>query len=1681
MNTKTFLPIKHLVALALVTLAPALFAQTPTVSKAWFNEKLSEYDALPSGDAWSIDADSTILSGQGIKVASSLEYNPTPPSQEGLPVTIEADLQFGVGALEEPPASQIALAASNDDSPAAYYVHLAGMEGWLKLSGPTPAEGTTVHVTITLNYETGTATIQIGGTTMSATIDGQAVTALPFQPEQQQVSTFALHGEGVLGDFSGIDSRLAAASIDGVNYETFEEAVAAGTATESTPIVLYANVSTNLAAGATLYVDAHGHEFTVTTAEGYSVVNNGYAYVSTPTANYVAQIVRNGAVVEKYETLAGALDDAQTGDTVQLLADIENFTGTQYIAKSLTLDGAGHTIAAAPVSEHRNMFDAWGGSTAMLKLETGKLTLKNITLDGDVTHAYTFLVSADNNTASIITENVTLLHGGEISLDSNGTTLTPGNGYGAAIHLNNGASITVKDGFYACTGTNVNDVTTGVFPFTAILPENLESGTSVAFELTGNPNDPANVDIGDDLLLVGMVGNLIDEYGTNAVQRILNYMKVPSRFIPYTLTLGDGSAYAFTGASPRTWNAIIDYGKQIMDVSTANGFNGLDKETTPVEVGLLTDTVLPAGAAEDGYDFLYEDSNFSVNGNGYALSGTIKYTDDAGILENIVLGTEEDPLVLDMTGLGEGNAIHLGSDIAATNVIIKVTDAQATTRGHAIVTWDAAHETEEEAESLETGIFVEIVDANGDPILDPVTLEPKEASVVWDLELGLAYIGPCEARLTGPTHDKPIYTTLADAIERAADSGDTVTLLINIENFTGTQYIAKTLTLDGAGHTIAAAPVSEHRNMFDAWGGGTAMLKLETGELTLKNITLDGDDTHRYTYLVSADNSNASIITENVTLLHGGEISLDSNGTTLTPGNGYGAAIHLNNGASITVKDGFYACTGTNVNDVTTGVFPFTAILPENLESGTSVAFELTGNPNDPANVDIGDDLLLVGMVGNLIDEYGTNAVQRILNYMKVPSRFIPYTLTLGDGSAYAFTGASPRTWNDIIDYGKQIMDVSTAMGYDGLNKNSTPVEVGLITNTILPAGTAGVGYDFLYEDSNFSVNGNGNALSGTIKYTDGADGGMLRDIELGTTENPLTLDLRATRNPVDLGDGVVIQDVVVLMTEEQATIGKIVFDWDTTDELPPDDEQGVRVTVVNNSGVPTGETKGLVWDEDHGIAYIGPVEARLTDAENGNPVYTTLAIAFASATNGCTVSLMTNVTYAAQSAETLVFDHAGATVTFDLNGFAFGSDLATQVAVEAGTLALVDSEYPASDGGMFATNTVFQVDSGATLTIASGVYVGSFSNNGTVAISGGRFSNPVPEAHCAAGYIPATLDEPVNPYTVVPGGFLVTVASVSDTALGLDVLDMASYAGYDIHYELRRGSNTLQRGDNPAAFEIPLYPDDRNDSRNPSGIYRIIALMVSQSDRTVTNEIPSRNAVGVLKVTSSLTNSVSAVPWMALASNPQVATNISVSAMLHPANLSTGDRLLSFNYGTGNYYGWTRTGTGTTATWAPMSVATIDGIQVTPAPENWRPDPGSAFWLMRAAPKDASGAKPYFLYGQYRPGNYNCVIAGGTKAAPANSLCANPTASAVTLARLSFDGEIGADDTIILNGDSDVSTIYVRNKANTAWGRWRKIRSGALVTSVWTEDGSIAPGSGFWYVRRSSGDISLIWPGWEE
>ena len=320
---------------------------------------------------------------------------------------------------------------------------------------------------------------------------------------------------------------------------------------------------------------------------------------------------------------------------------------------------------------------------------------------------------------------------------------------------------------------------------------------------------------------------------------------------------------------------------------------------------------------------------------------------------------------------------------------------------------------------------------------------------------------------------------------------------------------------------------------------------------------------------------------------------------------------------------------------------------------------------------------------------------------------------------------------------------------------------------------------------------------------------------------------------------------------------------------------------------------------------------------------------------------------------------------------------------------------------------------------------------------------------------------------------------------VSLPMTDPVSGYGYHVLYELRRadggwGVPPLQRETSDDALGITLT-DAGNAGYDPSGLYRVYSLIVSD-DLSVTNVIPSTNVIGVLRVASSCTNTITAVPWVRIGSDPGgVAEDVPVSEALDVAGLSAGDCLYAYDASGGVYYGFRmHAGAGGALEWEPMLNVTLNGITTSGSSVTTLPR-GGAFWVTR----EASGTgRPYFLIGQYDPSAYESAVAGGTKKRPSFALVANPTPDCVTnlVEQLSVEsGEIDAADTIVFPGVGGAeSTIYFRKD-----GGWvRKIETvskNGMVRTSYDSSCDAPPGTGFWYVRRGTGTLKIGWRAWSE
>jgi hypothetical protein len=303
---------------------------------------------------------------------------------------------------------------------------------------------------------------------------------------------------------------------------------------------------------------------------------------------------------------------------------------------------------------------------------------------------------------------------------------------------------------------------------------------------------------------------------------------------------------------------------------------------------------------------------------------------------------------------------------------------------------------------------------------------------------------------------------------------------------------------------------------------------------------------------------------------------------------------------------------------------------------------------------------------------------------------------------------------------------------------------------------------------------------------------------------------------------------------------------------------------------------------------------------------------------------------------------------------------------------------------------------------------------------------------------------------------------------------------GLKVQYRLDKklkGERDFEIGELTGKYEtnIPLGPDD------PTGLY-VFNIVFSPTNTALysgQSVIASCATIGVLRVSSVLTNTVIAVPWQSMSVDRAEAIDISASDVVNPNGMSAGDMILAYDAATSNFNVWSY---GDDSAWAEIPTASVRGVTVSPA-ESSRLSPGGAFWLVRSNPSDLARANPtnyIYLVGRYTGEDYEVELAGGTSEGPGYTLVANPTIDDVNLNDLVIvDGEGNAatpsagDQITTLNVVGN-QTIYFRNATNTSWGRNVSQRVKGVVRNVWTEDCVIPAGTGFWYLRSGGGSLKI-------
>lgn len=267
-----------------------------------------------------------------------------------------------------------------------------------------------------------------------------------------------------------------------------------------------------------------------------------------------------------------------------------------------------------------------------------------------------------------------------------------------------------------------------------------------------------------------------------------------------------------------------------------------------------------------------------------------------------------------------------------------------------------------------------------------------------------------------------------------------------------------------------------------------------------------------------------------------------------------------------------------------------------------------------------------------------------------------------------------------------------------------------------------------------------------------------------------------------------------------------------------------------------------------------------------------------------------------------------------------------------------------------------------------------------------------------------------------------------------------------------------------------------------------------------------STNIHAMLKVLSTNANTIIAMPWMFYTPDGAATTNLPIDHLVRPTNLTTGDIVLALTNDSNSatweakYASWqlAEMESGETLDgyrcryWKPVAtVSRANGMDGEGRTDIFKVDHGAmalqrgyGVWLYRQNPCDEKGDPiPFYLYGQYVHGGTNVVISGGSDAVPRYVMLANPLPEqSVKLNDIVWDWDhIGENDRIIIPTDHNQDIYCLRLKVRggglaNQWCYAKMTTNGKIQKTTYITDIPFNPHVGFWYVRRTAGEMSFTW-----
>ena len=293
----------------------------------------------------------------------------------------------------------------------------------------------------------------------------------------------------------------------------------------------------------------------------------------------------------------------------------------------------------------------------------------------------------------------------------------------------------------------------------------------------------------------------------------------------------------------------------------------------------------------------------------------------------------------------------------------------------------------------------------------------------------------------------------------------------------------------------------------------------------------------------------------------------------------------------------------------------------------------------------------------------------------------------------------------------------------------------------------------------------------------------------------------------------------------------------------------------------------------------------------------------------------------------------------------------------------------------------------------------------------------------------------------------------------------------YRTEKKLRGESDfSLLAEDDHYEMNIPLGPYD------PTGLYRF-SMVLTPTNTAYQGEsvLASASTVGVIRVSSVLTNIVTAVPWKSLTLDTEEEFDVTAADVVNPNGITEGDRILYFNNASGDFTEWNHTN----SLWDAATTVSTRGVTESPA-DTTRLASSNAFWLVRGEPGAVGATNYVYLVGRYTGESYEFPLAGGTEESPGCTLVANPTMYDVGLNDLVFVDGVGnaatphPGDCIVVMDIAGVNNTYYRDTANTTWGREVVTIVKGRPKKSFETNVTIPSSTGFWYYRKAASALKI-------